>query len=78
LLPTGAREVPGLDLAAGYCSARELGGDFYDFLSYGKGRLAVSLAMFGQRHRSGAVRVASQSAPCANTSRSIRVLRRKC
>jgi sigma-B regulation protein RsbU (phosphoserine phosphatase) len=35
--------VPGLDLAAGYCSARELGGDFYDFLPYGKGRLAVAL-----------------------------------
>src|SRR6266705_1550261 len=30
LLPTGAREVPGLDLAAGYVPARELGGDFYD------------------------------------------------
>jgi sigma-B regulation protein RsbU (phosphoserine phosphatase) len=30
-------------LAAGYCSARELGGDFYDFLPYGKGRLAVAL-----------------------------------
>jgi sigma-B regulation protein RsbU (phosphoserine phosphatase) len=43
LLPTGAREVPGLDLAAGYCSARELGGDFYDFLPYGKGRLALVL-----------------------------------
>src|SRR6202162_303837 len=43
LLPTGAREVPGLDLAAGYCSARELGGDFYDFLPYGQGRLAVAL-----------------------------------
>src|SRR5713226_1485407 len=43
LLPTGARDVPGLDLAAGYCSARELGGDFYDFLPYGKGRLAVAL-----------------------------------
>jgi sigma-B regulation protein RsbU (phosphoserine phosphatase) len=43
LLPTGAREVPGLDLATGYCSARELGGDFYDFLPYGKGRLAVAL-----------------------------------
>jgi sigma-B regulation protein RsbU (phosphoserine phosphatase) len=44
LLPTGAREVPGLDLAAGYCSARELGGDFYDFLPYGKGRLAITLS----------------------------------
>lgn len=43
LLPTGAREVPGLDLAAGYCSARELGGDFYDFLPYGKGRLGIAL-----------------------------------
>ena len=43
LLPTGAREIPGLDLAAGYCSARELGGDFYDFLPYGQGRLAVAL-----------------------------------
>jgi sigma-B regulation protein RsbU (phosphoserine phosphatase) len=43
LLPSGARGVPGLDLAAGYCSARELGGDFYDFLPYGKGRLAVAL-----------------------------------
>jgi sigma-B regulation protein RsbU (phosphoserine phosphatase) len=43
LLPSGARDVPGLDLAAGYCSARELGGDFYDFLPYGKGRLAVAL-----------------------------------
>lgn len=43
LLPRGAREIPGLDLAAGYCSARELGGDFYDFLPYGKGRLALTL-----------------------------------
>jgi phosphoserine phosphatase RsbU/P len=43
LLPTGAREVPGLDIAAGYCSARELGGDFYDFLPYGEGRLAMVL-----------------------------------
>ena len=43
LLPTGAREVPGLDLASMYCSARELGGDFYDFLAYGEGRLAIAL-----------------------------------
>ena len=43
LLPTGAREVPGLDLAAAYFPARELGGDFYDFLPYGEGRLAVAL-----------------------------------
>jgi sigma-B regulation protein RsbU (phosphoserine phosphatase) len=43
LLPTGAREIPGLDLAAGYVPARELGGDFYDFIPYGEGRLAVAL-----------------------------------
>ena len=43
LLPTGAREVPGLELAAAYAPARELGGDFYDFLPYGKGRLAMAL-----------------------------------
>ena len=43
LLPSGAKEVPGLDLAAAYVPARELGGDFYDFLPYGKGRLAFAL-----------------------------------
>jgi sigma-B regulation protein RsbU (phosphoserine phosphatase) len=43
LLPRGAREVPGLDIAAAYIPARELGGDFYDFLPYGGGRLGVAL-----------------------------------
>jgi phosphoserine phosphatase RsbU/P len=43
LLPHGARNIPGLDLAASYSSARELGGDFYDFLPYGEGRLALAL-----------------------------------
>jgi sigma-B regulation protein RsbU (phosphoserine phosphatase) len=43
LLPTGAREVPGLDIAAAYVPAHELGGDFYDFLPYGKGRLGFAL-----------------------------------
>lgn len=43
LLPTGAREVPGLDLAAAYVPARELGGDFYDFLPYGQGRLGFAV-----------------------------------
>jgi len=43
LLPTGARGVPGLDLAAAYEPARELGGDFYDFLPYGQGRLGFML-----------------------------------
>ena len=43
LLPSGAREVPGLDLGTGYVPARTLGGDFYDFLPYGEGRLALAL-----------------------------------
>jgi phosphoserine phosphatase RsbU/P len=43
LLPTGARNVPGLDLATSYSPARELGGDFYDLLPYGEGRLAFAL-----------------------------------
>jgi len=43
LLPNGAREVPGLDLAAAYVPAHELGGDFYDFLPYGKGRFGFAL-----------------------------------
>jgi sigma-B regulation protein RsbU (phosphoserine phosphatase) len=42
LLPTGAKEVPGLDLATAYIPARELGGDFYDLLPYGIGRLAIA------------------------------------
>lgn len=43
LLPRGARPFPGLDLAAACVPARELGGDFYDFLPYGGGRLALAL-----------------------------------
>lgn len=43
LLPHGARGIPGLDLAAAYVPARTLGGDFYDFLPYGNGKLAVAL-----------------------------------
>ena len=43
LLPTGAKEIPGLDLATAYMPARELGGDFYDLLPYGLGRLGIAL-----------------------------------
>lgn len=43
LLPHGARGIPGLDLAAAYLPARTLGGDFYDFLPYGEGKLALAL-----------------------------------
>lgn len=43
LLPHGAKGIPGLDLAAAYVPARELGGDFYDFLPYREGKLALAL-----------------------------------
>lgn len=43
LLRDAPRGVPGLDLAVGYLPARELGGDFYDFLPYGDGRLAIAV-----------------------------------
>jgi phosphoserine phosphatase RsbU/P len=43
LLPQCAREIPGIDLAAVYMPARELAGDFYDFLPHGDGRLAIAV-----------------------------------
>jgi len=43
LLPRGTPAFPGLDLSAACVPARELGGDFYDFLPYGSGRLALAL-----------------------------------
>src|ERR1700741_1120985 len=43
LLPSGAREGPGLDLATAYVPAQEMGGDFYDLLPYGVGRLALAI-----------------------------------
>jgi sigma-B regulation protein RsbU (phosphoserine phosphatase) len=43
LLPQGVREIPGIDMAAVYAPARELAGDFYDFLPYGDGRLAIAV-----------------------------------
>jgi phosphoserine phosphatase RsbU/P len=43
LLPQSVREVRGIDLAAVYMPARELAGDFYDFFSYGDGRLAIAV-----------------------------------
>jgi sigma-B regulation protein RsbU (phosphoserine phosphatase) len=43
LLPEATPRVAGLDIAVGYRPARELGGDFYDFLPYGDGRLAFAV-----------------------------------
>jgi phosphoserine phosphatase RsbU/P len=43
LLPQSVCEVSGIDMAAVYAPARELAGDFYDFLLYSDGRLAVAV-----------------------------------
>jgi len=43
LLPRRAPDVRGLDLAAAYSPALELGGDFYDFLPLGRKGLALAL-----------------------------------
>jgi len=43
LLPRKTPTFRGLDLSAACVPARELGGDFYDFLPYGSGRLALAL-----------------------------------
>ena len=43
LLHREVRPVPGIDIAAACVPACELGGDFYDFLPYGHGRLGLAL-----------------------------------
>ncbi len=41
LLPSSPPRVRGAQIGAAYLPAKILGGDFFDFLSYGKGRLAL-------------------------------------
>ena len=43
LLPGSVPTFAGLDIGFGYEPARQLGGDFYDFLPYGPDRLAVAV-----------------------------------
>ena len=43
LLPKKNPRVSGLEIGAAYSPARELGGDFYDFLRYRDGRFAVAV-----------------------------------
>ncbi len=43
LLPDLAPCTPGLDVGSAYAPALQLGGDLYDFLPYGDGRLAVAV-----------------------------------
>ncbi len=44
LLPAELPQIPGLDLAAYYDSAKEVGGDYYDFLQVDKNRIGVVVA----------------------------------
>jgi sigma-B regulation protein RsbU (phosphoserine phosphatase) len=44
LLPTSAPEVPGVDLAGYNAACRTVGGDYYDFLTYPDGRVALVVA----------------------------------
>ncbi len=41
LLPTTMPQLPGIEIAVRYQPAQELAGDFYDFLPYADGRLAI-------------------------------------
>ena len=44
LLPTKAPDVPGVDLAGYNAACRTVGGDYYDFLTYPDGRVAMIVA----------------------------------
>jgi len=43
LLPKTIPQIPGIDIAVLYEPAQQLGGDFYDFLLHGDGRLAIAV-----------------------------------
>jgi phosphoserine phosphatase RsbU/P len=43
LLPKETPSLPGIEIAVRYHPAQELGGDFYDFLRYADGRLAIAV-----------------------------------
>ncbi len=43
LLPRRTPWLPGLQTAVAYCPARHLGGDLYDFLSFGENRTAIAV-----------------------------------
>lgn len=43
LLPSETPDIPGIEIAARCLPALEIGGDFYDLLPYGDGRLAIAV-----------------------------------
>ena len=44
LLPTQSPWIPGIQIAVAYEAARHLAGDFYDFVPYGDGKIAITVA----------------------------------
>jgi serine phosphatase RsbU (regulator of sigma subunit) len=46
LLPKAVPEIPGYDVAAFYRPAREVGGDFYDFVELEGGKLGLVVGLF--------------------------------
>jgi sigma-B regulation protein RsbU (phosphoserine phosphatase) len=43
LMPKASPWIPGLQVGFAYAPAQDLGGDFYDFLTWGEGRLGVAV-----------------------------------
>ena len=62
LLPQPAPEVPGLDLAGHCLPARAVGGDYFDFLPLGDGRLGVVVADVAGKGMPAALVMASVAA----------------
>jgi serine phosphatase RsbU (regulator of sigma subunit) len=58
LLPQGPLNVPGLSAAAVCIPAREVGGDYYDFLALGDGRVGILIADVAGKGTSAALYMA--------------------
>lgn len=58
LLPTALPETPGVSLAASCIPAREVAGDFYDFIEMGDGNLGVIVAEGGNDGLASALTIA--------------------
>jgi len=58
LLPKGTVEIPGISVAALCLPAAEVGGDYYDFLPLGEGRLALLIADVSGKGTSAALYMA--------------------
>ena len=62
LLPTHAPEGPGIDLAGYNAPCRGVGGDYYDFLSYPDGRVAILVGDVAGKGMSAALLMSSLQA----------------